>query len=48
MMKYIIGVTDGVIFVKDLNDNIILAFGNEMEIFCENLLVFLIEKLNKN
>ena len=46
--EYIIGVTDGVIFVKDLNDNIILAFGNEMEIFCENLLVFLIGKLNKN
>ena len=44
----IIGVRDGVIFVKDLNDNIILAFGNEMEVFCENLLVFLIEKLNKN
>ena len=46
--EYIIGVTDGVIFVKDLNDNVILAFGNEMEIFCENLLVFLIGKLNKN
>ena len=46
--EYIIGVTDGVIFVKDLNNNIILAFGNEIEVFCENLLVFLIEKLNKN
>ena len=46
--EYIIGVADGVIFVKDLNNNIILAFGNEMEIFCENLLVFLIGKLNKN
>ena len=46
--EYIIGVADGVIFVKDLNNNIILAFGNEMEIFCENLLVFLIKKLNKN
>ena len=46
--EYIIGVADGVIFVKDLNNNIILAFGNEMEIFCENLLIFLIKKLNKN
>ena len=39
---------DGVIYVKDLKDVIILAFGNEMEIFCENLLIFLIEKLNEN
>ena len=46
--NYKVGVTDGVIYVKDLKDVIILAFGNEMEIFCENLLVFLIEKLNKN
>ena len=46
--EYIIGVADGVIFVKDFNNNIILAFGNEMEIFCENLLIFLIEKLNEN
>ena len=46
--NYKVGVTDGVIYVKDLKDAIILAFGNEMEIFCENLLVFLIEKLNKN
>ena len=40
--------TEGIIYVKDLKDAIILTFGNEMEIFCENLLVFLIEKLNKN
>lgn len=42
------GVTDGIIYVKDLNDNIILAFGNEMEIFRENLLIYLIEKFNVN
>ena len=46
--NYKVGVTDGVIYVKDLKDVIILAFGNEMEIFCENLLVFLIKELNKN
>lgn len=46
--NYKIGVTEGVIYVKDLKDVIILTFGNEMEIFCENLLIFLIEKLNKN
>ena len=46
--NYKVGVTDGVIYVKDLKDAIILAFGNEMEIFCENLLIFLIGKLNKN
>ena len=46
--NYKVGVTDGVIYIKDLNDAVILTFGNEMEIFCENLLVFLIGKLNKN
>ena len=46
--NYKVGVTDGVIYVKDLKDAIILAFGNEMEIFCENLLIFLIKKSNKN
>ena len=45
---YKVGITDGIIYVKDLNDNIILALGNEMEIFCENLLVFFIEKFNIN
>ena len=45
---YKVGITDRIIYVKDLNDNIILALGNEMEIFCENLLVFLIEKFNIN
>lgn len=46
---YEVGISrDGVIFVKDLSGNVILGIGDEMAICCENLLVVLIEALNKN